>query len=325
MTPAVSVCIPVYNGARTIGRAIQSVLESTGLEPGQVEIVICDDCSSDGTREILQTWARRPEVRVHLNEKNLGLTGNWQRALSLGRAPVVTLLHMDDWYVAECLQAVLQRFREDPRILLLAVGQEHRLEDGTRVDKNPGWHSGAWNGAEYFRKQLLFVDCPAPSMTFFRRSALEGLSVLYDSAYRWCPELDLYLRLAEKHGSAAFVHDGRRLVLRGASTGQFSFRYPALSILDTCTALEGHLRSLSQEDQVASWKASQRAISLDLLALMRLGDRPQMQKLARSRELRWWLRTNPMNVVGVAQFVLGRAASAGLRALKRASEARSSQ
>jgi len=63
-----SVLIPVYNEARTIGEVIRQVL----AVPVEKEILIVDDGSTDGTREALKEWDGRDGVRVILHDRNLG-------------------------------------------------------------------------------------------------------------------------------------------------------------------------------------------------------------------------------------------------------------
>ena len=63
-----SVLIPVYNEARTIGEVIRQVL----AVPVEKEVLIVDDGSTDGTREALKEWDGRDGVRVILHDRNLG-------------------------------------------------------------------------------------------------------------------------------------------------------------------------------------------------------------------------------------------------------------
>lgn len=66
-----SVVVPVYNEVRTIQAVLDTVLSvRTGLE---TEIVVVDDCSTDGTRDLLQQYAaNKPNIKVCMHEKNRG-------------------------------------------------------------------------------------------------------------------------------------------------------------------------------------------------------------------------------------------------------------
>lgn len=66
--PRLSVVIPVYNERDTI----QAVLARVHAVPVDKEIIIVDDASSDGTREVLKKLESSPGIRVFYHEKNLG-------------------------------------------------------------------------------------------------------------------------------------------------------------------------------------------------------------------------------------------------------------
>ena len=74
MRPAVSICIPTFNGAKYLRECVDSVLAQTHPD---FEVLIVDDCSSDDSVAIAEDYARRDSrVRVSVNDRNLGLVGN---------------------------------------------------------------------------------------------------------------------------------------------------------------------------------------------------------------------------------------------------------
>src|SRR5664280_2852324 len=152
-TVEVSVCIPVYNGEETIARTISSVLAAQQRTGNRVEIIIVDDNSNDRTIQNIEPFLCYDYVRLEWNVQNLGLAGNWQRALSLGTGQIVTLLHMDDWYGPECLQVVSSAFAEDPALAMLAPGQTFYDQDG-RVVPSPTHRIATFTGHEYADFQL---------------------------------------------------------------------------------------------------------------------------------------------------------------------------
>src|SRR6266481_3602004 len=73
-TPSVSVGMPVYNGERWIREAIDSILGQTYRD---LELVICDNASTDGTEALCRAYAARdPRVRYYRNSENLGVNEN---------------------------------------------------------------------------------------------------------------------------------------------------------------------------------------------------------------------------------------------------------
>ncbi len=92
--PRVSVLMPAYNAAAYVDEAVASVVAQSLPD---WELVAVDDRSTDATAERLDAWARRePRVVAHRNERNLGMTGNWNRCLALSRGRFVIKLDADD-------------------------------------------------------------------------------------------------------------------------------------------------------------------------------------------------------------------------------------
>ncbi|PYN29047.1 MAG: glycosyl transferase, partial [Candidatus Rokuibacteriota bacterium] len=89
--PAVSVLMPVYNGAPWVRDAVASVLAQTA---GDLELIAIDDGSTDGTRELLAGVKDR-RLRV-TRQARAGLTPALNRALAVARAPLVARLDADD-------------------------------------------------------------------------------------------------------------------------------------------------------------------------------------------------------------------------------------
>ncbi len=66
-----SIVVPVYNEAKTITTVLE-VIESVSLPGIEKEIVVVDDCSTDGTREVLKKLAETNRYQVFFHEKNQG-------------------------------------------------------------------------------------------------------------------------------------------------------------------------------------------------------------------------------------------------------------
>jgi glycosyltransferase involved in cell wall biosynthesis len=100
---AVAMC--TYNSEEFVDAQLASILDQT--RPPD-ELVICDDGSSDATMEhVAQFRERAPfEVRVHVNERNLGSTKNFEQAIGLCVGDVVVMSGDDDVWHPEKLQAV---------------------------------------------------------------------------------------------------------------------------------------------------------------------------------------------------------------------------
>lgn len=91
----VTVAIPVYNGENEIGISLNSLAEQTFQ--GTMEVLVCDDGSTDNTLSIVEEWkAKLPGLRVIVNGQNRGRPFSRQRLLEEARGRYLTWLDADD-------------------------------------------------------------------------------------------------------------------------------------------------------------------------------------------------------------------------------------
>jgi glycosyltransferase involved in cell wall biosynthesis len=100
-----------YNGGRFLAEQLQSI---AAQERPPDELVICDDGSSDETREIVKDFARRCAfaTQVVVNESKLGSTKNFEKAISLCRSNIVALADQDDVWYPHKLASIRKTFLE---------------------------------------------------------------------------------------------------------------------------------------------------------------------------------------------------------------------
>ncbi len=105
MKPHISVCIPTYNGSRYLRKCLDSVIAQTFTD---FEVLIVDDRSSDKTVNIAKEYAAKDRrIQVIVNERNLGLVGNWNRCVELARGEWIKFVFQDDLIEPTCLERLL--------------------------------------------------------------------------------------------------------------------------------------------------------------------------------------------------------------------------
>lgn len=110
----VSVIVPVYNGRKTVERAVSSVLSGTHAN---VQIVICDDASTDGTYELLSAVGD-PRITLLRNLSNLGPGMSRERAIMASAGTWITFLDCDDCWTPSRLEALLSATDDDPYVVV---------------------------------------------------------------------------------------------------------------------------------------------------------------------------------------------------------------
>lgn len=149
--PVVSVIMPSYNHAAYIGQAIESVLSQTLAD---LELVVIDDGSTDGTREILQRYSD-PRLKVVLRERNVGAAQGSNDGLRMASAPFVAMISSDDFFAPHKLETQLRVMHDDANVA--AVFCRPRIVDHCGNDFPLGAHpwSGLFSSGRWSRPQLL--------------------------------------------------------------------------------------------------------------------------------------------------------------------------
>jgi glycosyltransferase involved in cell wall biosynthesis len=195
--PRLSFGLPVYNGARSIGRAIRSILEQSF---GDFELVISDNCSSDATAAIVRELALAdPRVRFFPREFNAGIVANFNRAFRLARGEYFRWIGADDWLEPRYAEKCVTELDRHPEAIGVTTyqahwnerGQKRYLEhEGPRVDSphaHRRFHVCLWLLNEDYRR----FD---PMYSLHRRRALErtrGLRPVFNGDQMLAAELSL--------------------------------------------------------------------------------------------------------------------------------------
>ena len=107
-----SVSMITFQGAAYLKAQMDSIL---GQSIPVHEIIVCDDGSTDGTREILASYAAEyPQIQLHFNEKNLGTVANMQHCLRKTTGDLIFLADQDDIWLPTKVEKTLAFFQENP-------------------------------------------------------------------------------------------------------------------------------------------------------------------------------------------------------------------
>lgn len=114
----ISIALCTYNGAKFLSEQLESFIDQTRLPD---ELIVNDDRSTDETAKIIETFALTAPfpVRLQVNEKNLGSTKNFERAISRCSGDLIFLSDQDDVWFAEKLSRVEEAFagETDPALV----------------------------------------------------------------------------------------------------------------------------------------------------------------------------------------------------------------
>ena len=185
-SPDITVLMPVYNGARFLAAAIDSILQQTF---GDLELLAINDGSYDQTAEILARYRDR-RVRVVTNKRNVGLITTLNRGLDLARGRFVARMDADDISLPKRLETQLAFLLRNPEVGVCGTWFRTIGNGASRVVRPP--YSPNIVSAH------AFFYCPlAHPSVMFRREMLERHALRYDPTALHAEDYDLWVRALE--------------------------------------------------------------------------------------------------------------------------------
>ncbi|MBR3979356.1 MAG: glycosyltransferase family 2 protein [Oscillospiraceae bacterium] len=122
----VSVIVPAYNCAPFIAQALDSAL----IQDVPLEIIVINDCSTDGLDSIMARYQTCPQIRYIKNETNLGVAETRNRGVRLAQGKYIAFLDADDYWEAGKLKKQI-RLLEEKNAVICSTARELMNPDGT--------------------------------------------------------------------------------------------------------------------------------------------------------------------------------------------------
>ena len=226
MTPAspplVSVVTPVHNGEPYLARCIESVLAQTYAN---WEYIVVDNCSTDRSLEIAQTYARQDaRIRVHINRAFLEVIPNWNHSLRLiaNHSTYCKVVHADDWLFPECIARMVEVAEAHPTVGI--VGAYRLNEDRVGLD-GLAYPSPVTAGHKIGRLCLLYPPLylfGSPTSLLIRSDLIRNSERFYDESIVHA-DTDACFRLLQ-HTDFGFVHQVLTYTRRHATSLTSFFR-----------------------------------------------------------------------------------------------------
>ncbi|SFI76421.1 MULTISPECIES: glycosyltransferase [Microbacterium] len=171
--PTFSVVIPCYNYVDYIDDAIQSALNQEGVD---VDVVVVDDASTDGSRARAEAWVRRDRrVRVVAHEANRGHIDTFNEALNSATGDFVVKLDADDVLTPGSLRRAADVLVRHPNVAFVYGGVEHVRGPLPTEIQMRARGVRVWEGEEWLMLVARHARNPiSQPEVVIRRSALES-------------------------------------------------------------------------------------------------------------------------------------------------------
>lgn len=129
----ISVITPVYNGKNFIAACIQNVIEQNCPD---IEHIIMDGGSNDGTVEIIQSYASQYSHIHWISEKDQGQSDAMNKGIMMAKGEILGILNVDDYYEPNVLNRALELFCDLPEPSLLVGNCNNWDDDGSFIEVN---------------------------------------------------------------------------------------------------------------------------------------------------------------------------------------------
>jgi glycosyltransferase involved in cell wall biosynthesis len=262
--PLISIITPSFHAAGTIGETLDSVLPQLS---GDVEHLLIDACSTDGTLEIAGKY---PHLSIR-SERDRGIYDGMNKGAALAAGEWLLFLQADDWLPAGTLDAYRKAVKESPMAEVICGSAE-------AVKESSGRWSTVWSVTDRDQKKLtsenIALGEPMINARLIKKSAFEklgGFSLEYSLA------------------------SDRDFLLRAVETGVVQQQFDAMTYCyrwhtGSSTMTEGNALTarLSQENLAIAKTHLPRASSTNRRALLRWHDRLTVQAAMNALEnFRW--------------------------------------
>lgn len=180
----ISIALASYNGSKYIREQLDSILMQTYQD---FELIICDDCSTDNTWQILEEYAQKDcRIKIFKNENNLGFKKNFEKAISLCNGEYIATSDQDDIWDKEHLGLLKEIIKNDVaaageallvnengkslnRFMTKDVSGYEIDVDSVRKLSHLLFCSNPFSGAvSMFKKEVFYVALPVPEECSFQ-------------------------------------------------------------------------------------------------------------------------------------------------------------
>ena len=178
--PLLSIVLPVYNECATFEQLIKAVLEKQ-FDTVNREIIIVESNSTDGSRELVQSYETQPDIKVIYENKPLGKGHAVRNGLSHASGDFILIQDADLEYDIEDYDALLAPIASFQRLFVL--GSRHKGHWKMREFEDRNLLSGVFNFGQLFFTWLINITCgtqlkdPFTMYKVFHRECLYGLEL----------------------------------------------------------------------------------------------------------------------------------------------------
>lgn len=229
--PLVSICIPTYNRADMVGKAIESALAQSYP---YIEVIVVDNASDDDIESVVASY-HDPRLKFFRNDRNLGLFGNFNRCVELANGEYIHILHSDDAIDPNFTRTCIVFLQAHPDVAMTFTSVQSISGNG-QTTVGTQTRDYVLTAPDGFRKILQsrnLISCPS---VMVRKDVYQSVG-LYSLEYPYSGDLYQWLIIAKRF-DIAFVAGATLYYRQGihSESYQLLFKSP-VGYIDTLKIL----------------------------------------------------------------------------------------
>ena len=178
MNALISIAMATYNGSKYMKEQLDSIYAQTYKN---FEVIVVDDLSTDETVQILEQYKRKYGLTYFVNDKNMGVVKNFEKAISLCKGEYIALVDQDDIWFPEKIEVLHENIGDYSLIYSNAgiVNGKSEIQNKTTEEIYPlcGLDSSTEDIYNYIVLNSFILGCS----TMFKRELLTDLIPIYES------------------------------------------------------------------------------------------------------------------------------------------------
>lgn len=240
--PAISIVIVVWNAKKYVQECLDSLKENLGAIRAEVEVIIVDNASTDGSPELVEQ--RFPEFNLIRNADNLGFSNANNIGIAHASGDYICLVNSDVKFVDDCLSPMLRYLEDNPGVAM--IGPKMLTVKG-EVARSTMRFPTIWNSLSralaldlVFRRSALFggqlmsdfdhqqtmpVEVLNGWFLMIRRGALEKVGLLDPQFFMYGEDVDWCYRFHKAGQKLVFFAGAGAMHYGGASSASAPLRF----------------------------------------------------------------------------------------------------
>ncbi len=172
--PKVSIIVPNYNYISYLPQRLESIFKQTFTD---YEVILLDDCSTDGSKKILRQYATHPRVsHIIINNTNSGSTfAQWEKGIKLAQGEYIWIAESDDYCSYNFLEQSVKILDENPHVSYTLCGS-HIVDE---IGKLRNWNYDSWGLKTDTNKVCIFSSATYLKGLFYHNTVYNASMVVF--------------------------------------------------------------------------------------------------------------------------------------------------